>query len=56
MIVRDSMGTIREEDVDSWCFVRDGSCTREQALRVFHAFFELDGRERAGHLQLPVSY
>ena len=56
MVTRDSIGTIHEGDVDDWYYVRNGICTKELALRFFHAYFELNGRERIRYLGLPTSY
>ena len=56
MVKRDSMKTIHEDDVQDWYYVRNGLCTQEQALRIFNAFFELDGRERVKYLELSTSY
>jgi hypothetical protein len=47
---------VREEEVDEWRYVREGLCSRDQALEIFHAFFELDGRERIESLGLPPIY
>jgi hypothetical protein len=55
-IVSDSEIVVRETDVDNWHYVKRGLCSREQALEIFHAFFELNGRERIQHLRLPSIY
>jgi hypothetical protein len=47
---------VRETEVDNWQYVKRGLCSREQALEIFHAFFELNGRERIQHLGLPTIY
>jgi hypothetical protein len=47
---------VRESEVDDWPYVRQGRCTREHALEIFHAFFDLNGRERLDHLGLPSVY
>lgn len=47
---------VREEQVDRWPYVERGWCSREQALHIFHAFFELNGRERIRFLGLPPMY
>ena len=47
-----SSRAVREADVDAWPAVREGRCSREDALAYFQAFFELDGRERASRLGL----
>lgn len=44
--------TINEEDVDSWYYVRNGECSREDALAYFNAYFELSGFEQAGSVCL----
>jgi len=56
VVMRDSMSIIRENDVDSWYFVRSGLCSRQRALLIFNAFFELNGRERINYLNLPTVY
>lgn len=55
-LVRDNEIVVRETDVDAWHYVKSGQCSREQALEIFTAFFELDGRERINHLSLPAGY
>jgi hypothetical protein len=47
---------VREEEVEDWHYVKHGHCTPEQALEIFHAFFELNGRERITYLGLPAVY
>lgn len=44
--------TLHEDDVEGWYYVQRGHCSREDALAYFHAFFELDGSERARSLGL----
>jgi hypothetical protein len=56
LLRRDSMRIIREDEVERWYYVHNGLCTKEQALRIFNAFFELDGRERAKYLNLNAAY
>jgi glycosyltransferase involved in cell wall biosynthesis len=48
----ESVRVIAETEVDEWFYVKRGLCSRDQALRMFHAFFELDGRERLEYLGL----
>ncbi len=55
-VVERSEVVVREEEVDRWPYVRRGLCSREQALEIFHAFFELTGRERIEALGLPSVY
>jgi hypothetical protein len=55
-VVHDGEIVVREADVDSWHYVKSGQCSREQALEIFHAFFELNGRERINYLGLPPGY
>jgi hypothetical protein len=43
---------IREDDMNDWYYVRSGLCSREDAKAYFHAFFRLDGRERARKMGL----
>jgi hypothetical protein len=47
---------IREQEARDWLYVREGLCSVEQALEIFHAFFELNGRERIEALGLPAVY
>ena len=54
--VADGEIVVRESDVDNWHYVKCGLCTRKQALEIFHAFFELNGRERITYLGLPTIY
>jgi hypothetical protein len=41
---------VSEKDVQNWHYVTKGHCSPEQALKIFHAFFELTGQERLLHL------
>jgi len=56
LLRRHSMRFIREDEVERWYYVCNGLCTKEQALRMFNAYFELNGRERARYLNLHVAY
>jgi len=56
VIPRTSLAVVKEIDVDSWYYVRRGLCGREDALVIFHAFFELNGRERVRYLGLDPVY
>ena len=56
LLRRHSMRFIREDEVARWYYVRNGLCTKEQALRMFNAYFELNGRERATYLNLRAAY
>jgi hypothetical protein len=47
---------VREADVEEWYYVRQGLCTAAEALDIFHAFFELNGRERIEYLGIPSAY
>jgi hypothetical protein len=47
---------VHETDVENWHYVKHGFCTPHDALEIFHAFFELNGRERIAHLGLPSVY
>ncbi len=51
-----SINVVHEEEVDQWFYVKNGMCTPEQGLEIFHAFFQLNGRERAEYLGLPLAY
>ena len=55
-VVQDGEVVVREKQVDNWHYVKHGLCTREQALEIFHAYFDLNGRERITHLGLPTVY
>ena len=55
-VVTDGEIVVRETQADGWHYVKQGLCSREQALETFHAFFELTGRERIEHLGLPAIY
>jgi hypothetical protein len=52
----ESVKVVHESDVEKWYYVRRGSCSPEQALKIFDAFFELDGSERAASLGLARTY
>jgi hypothetical protein len=52
----ESLSVVRESEVQHWHYVKHGLCEPEQALDIFHAFFELNGRERAEYLGLPLTY
>ena len=52
----ESIKVVHESDVEQWYYVRRGSCSPEEALKIFDAFFELDGSERAASLGLPRNY
>ena len=45
-----------ESDVEQWYYVHRGSCSPEEGVRIFDAFFEFDGSERAASLGLPRNY
>jgi hypothetical protein len=47
---------VREADVREWPYVKQGLCTVDQALEIFNAFFELNGRERVRYLEIPHVY
>jgi glycosyltransferase involved in cell wall biosynthesis len=51
----ESVRLVAEAEVEQWYYVRHGLCSPERALTIFHAFFELDGRERIEHLGLAPS-
>ncbi len=52
----ESVKVVHEADVEQWHYVAGGACSPEHALKIFDAFFELDGSERAGALDLPKPY
>jgi hypothetical protein len=56
VVSRRSMGWVHENDVHNWYYVKRGMCSREVALMIFHAFFELNGRERLKHLEIDGGY
>ncbi|MCZ6672446.1 MAG: hypothetical protein O7C75_05835 [Verrucomicrobia bacterium] len=45
---------VNETAVDQWYYVKNGYCTREQALVIFNAFFEVNGSERIEYLGLKT--
>jgi hypothetical protein len=47
---------VRETDVEHWHYVKHGLCTADEALEIFRAFFELNGRERITYLGIPNVY
>ena len=53
LIDPDSLGVIREDEVEEWFYVKHGYCTPDQALEIFNAYFDLTGRERIEYLGLP---
>ncbi len=55
-VVCDGEIVVREDDVERWSYVARGLCPREQALEIFHAFFEMNGRERVNFLGIPSVY
>jgi glycosyltransferase involved in cell wall biosynthesis len=52
----ESIKVVHESDVEQWYYVRRRLCSPEEALKIFDAFFELDGSERAASLGLPKTY
>jgi hypothetical protein len=56
LIPANSLGVVHESDVEQWYYVKRRLCTPERALEIFHAFFELNGRERLEFLGLPCVY
>jgi hypothetical protein len=55
-ISQEAIGVVHEAEVEQWYYVKHGLCTIEQALEVFNAYFELNGRERLEYLGLPSIY
>lgn len=47
---------VRENEVKEWHYVKHGLCAIDQALEIFHAFFDLNGRERINYLGLTSVY
>lgn len=47
---------VRENEVDSWYYVRSGQCSRKRALEIFNVFFDFNGRERAKALGISTEY
>jgi hypothetical protein len=43
---------VKETEVEDWYYVRNGFCSKEEALEIFNAFFELNGKERLIYLGL----
>ena len=56
LLSRATVGVVREQDVNSWYYVKRGLCRAEDALEIFHAFFHLNGRERIQFLNLSATY
>ena len=52
----ESVKVVHEAEVEQWYYVRRGLCSAEKALKIFHAYFELDGSERLEHLGLSRAY
>ncbi|NJM75680.1 MAG: hypothetical protein HC852_07735 [Acaryochloridaceae cyanobacterium RU_4_10] len=50
------MGKVFESEVAQWYYVSRGLCTPEQALEIFNAYFDLNGRERLAYLGLTSIY
>jgi len=55
-VVHDGEVMVCESDFENWPYVKRGLCTADEALRIFHAFFELNGRERIQYLGIPSVY
>lgn len=55
-IAPDSVEEVRESEVDDWYYVKRGICSRQHALAIFNAYFELNGRERVEALGIPPAY
>jgi hypothetical protein len=55
-VVHNSEIVVSEAEVNDWPYVKRGLCSREQALEIFHAFFDLNGRERIRALGLDPGY
>jgi hypothetical protein len=51
-----TIGVIYESEVEQWYYVKRGLCNPGQALEIFNAFFELNGRERLEYLGLSSVY
>lgn len=51
-LMPDYYPVIHEGSVDSWYYVRNGQCSREEALAYFNGYFNSNGRERAEALGL----
>ena len=47
---------VRDSEVEDWPYVKRGLCAPADALAIFHAFFDLNGRERIASLGLPSVY
>lgn len=43
---------IKETEVEQWFYVKQGYCQPEQALEIFQAFFDINGRERLDYLAI----
>jgi hypothetical protein len=53
---RESIKVVDERECEDWYYVKHGLCSAEEALRIFHAFFEQDGSERLEYLGLMRAY
>jgi hypothetical protein len=56
LIPSGSITVAHEAEVKEWYYVKRGLCSPEQALEIFHAYFDLNGRERIEYLGLPSGY
>lgn len=56
VIPKTSVGIVHEAEVDQWYYVKSGHCTTSQALEIFNAYFELNGKERFDYLGLSSKY
>ena len=51
-LMPDYYSIIHEDNVDSWYYVKNGQCSREEALAYFNGYFNNNGKERAKALGL----
>jgi hypothetical protein len=47
---------VYESEVEQWYYVSRGICSSAQALEIFNAYFDLNGRERLSYLGLTSVY
>jgi len=52
IVPKESVEYIYEDNLDEWYYVKKGLCSKDLALRIFYAYFLLDGSERMEYLDL----
>jgi len=46
------LNRVKKDEMDERYFVKKGLCSKDLALRIFNAYFLLNGRERMEYLNL----